>query len=90
MERIPLERVIEEIKALSVENQRQLWLWLATLLRDKRAIALHDEKELAWVLKGGLSVPPPMSEAQWEEFRSWKPMPLEGKPISETIIEERR
>src|SRR5437762_2815206 len=90
MDRIPLESLIEEIKSLSVDNQRQLLLWLATVLSEKRALTPQVERQLASVLDGSLSVPPPMSEAKWEALRQRKPIPFEGKPLSETIIEERR
>jgi len=42
------------------------------------------------LVKRGLLSPEPPRGIPVEELRSWKPISIRGKPLSETIIEERR
>ena len=44
------------------------------------------------MLKDGVldHIPRPLTQADIKAFEEYKPVPIEGKPLSETIIEERR
>ena len=77
------QRLAEELRQLSPEEQVQL---KAVLERE-----LLDELDRRLLAKGVISrIPPPPTEADIERWRSWKPIQIEGKPLSETVIEDRR
>ncbi len=61
------------------------------LRADMEQLSKEDQVDLC-LLKEGLliRIPPPLTQADIETFRQWQPVTIEGKPISETIIEERR
>jgi hypothetical protein len=87
-----VERVLKEIKALTPEEQRQVRAALDTLLPVTPKPQMSEEEfELMLVQKGilGETLEPP-SGNEIESFRSYKPIEVKGKPVSETIIEERR
>jgi hypothetical protein len=78
-----LQRLAEEVKQLTPEEQRQL--------KDQLDDVLLDEVDRRLLAKGSMSViPPPPTPADLERWRNWKPIEIEGKPLSETILEERR
>jgi hypothetical protein len=77
-----LEKVVDEIKSLTAEEQIQVRDLLNELLLSREAIQ-ED------MLKEGLvsDIKPPRSSLP---ERNFKPIEVKGKPVSETIIEERR
>jgi len=77
------QRLAAEAKSLSPEEQADLHKVLERLL-----LAEVDRRLLA---KGLINrIPPEPTEADIARFESWKPIHIEGKPLSETIIEDRR
>jgi hypothetical protein len=75
------EKLAEEIKALSPEEQRQL--------RDLLNRALMEELDRRLLAAGIISrIPPPITD--FTPYRDWKPVETQGRPLSEIIIEERR
>lgn len=49
----------------------------------------EDQLERDLLADGTLDqAPPPITDAM--AYRQWQPIPWEGKPLSETILEERR
>ena len=86
-----VERVLNEIKALTPAEQQQVRAALDTMLPVTSGPMSEEEFELMLVQKGilGKKRRPPSPE-EIESFRSYKPVEVKGKPVSETIIEERR
>jgi hypothetical protein len=82
-----LEKVIEEVKSLTLDEKRKLHTTLSELLTSPHPT--EDDFKQA-MLKAGLlnSIEP--REVDLESFKNYKPVEVEGKPVSETIIEERR
>ncbi len=85
------EKVVKLAKALhSAEQWRlldQLELWLCPY--DETMT--EDEIELEQLREGILDhVPRKPTKKDIERFEKWKPVKVKGKPVSETIIEERR
>jgi hypothetical protein len=86
-----VNRLLEEVKTLTLDERREL-----RSLLDEPAIAqpeLSKEAHLAGVLleRGIITrIRPKPTEADIARFNAWKPVPIEGKALSETIIEERR
>jgi hypothetical protein len=83
-----LDRVIEEVKALTPDEQYKLREWLDSLLIPAPQMT-EEEYERHLLAKGIISeIPPPITDLT--PFQSRKLMEVTGKPLSETVIEERR
>jgi hypothetical protein len=82
-----LEKVIEEVKALTLDEKRKLPATLSELLTSPQPT--EDDFKRAMVKAGLLNSIEP-SEVDLESFKNYKPVDIEGKPVSETLIEERR
>ena len=87
-----LEQILEEVRTLTPEEQRQVRAAL-----DEVSETNEDDvraREEAWERrmeeKGLLCPREPVTEAELEEMRRFQPVVVSGKPVSETIIEERR
>lgn len=84
-------RVLEEAKTLSLEERQQLRQMLERLPVDKPKLSKGEQLDQLLLQRGVISrIPPNATEADIARFRAWKPVPIEGKPLSETIIEDRR
>jgi len=70
-----LDRVMDQIKTLSPDEVEQLLEAVHNIVLTNRI--------------PGIDRPLP-SETDIEAFRNYKPITVEGKSVSETIIEERR
>jgi hypothetical protein len=81
-----LERVVEEVKAMTPDEQQQLRDVLNELLSNPQNIEYLLQKSLHE--SGLLSEIKPSRTGQTR--RAFKPIEVKGKPVSETIIEERR
>ena len=81
-----LEKVVDEIKSLTAEEQIQVRDLLNELLLSPEAIDRLIQEDM---LKEGLvsDIKPPRSSLP---ERNFKPIEVKGKPVSDTIIEERR
>jgi hypothetical protein len=92
-----VQAVIEQVKQLSVQEQQELRAMLESSRPTEPYPSSEDERRridelnLRLLAKGLIShIPPPLTAEEGARFRAWKPVPIEGKPLSETIIEERR
>jgi len=86
------QELLAEIHKLPAEERQRL---LDTLSREQdhqsessRPIS-EDEIERILLAKGIISEIPPLSEYS-DEDENFEPIEVPGKPLSETIIEERR
>jgi hypothetical protein len=83
------EKILEEVKALSADEQRQLRELLDTLVASSHAQRTEDEFEQKLLQVGLLSeVKPPITDSS--SYQGRRPVETKGKPLSEIIIEERR
>ena len=83
-----LDQVIEEVKALTPDEQRKLRELLDDLLAPAPQMS-EEEFEQHLLAKGAISeIPPPITDLT--PFQNRKLMDVKGKPLSETVIEERR
>ena len=84
-----LDRIREEVKALTRDEQRSLRDMVDELLVKSSPTMTEEEFEQHLLKKGVISrIPPRMRDANFEANR--KLIKVEGKPVSEIIIEERR
>jgi hypothetical protein len=79
---------LEEVKALTPEEQRQLREMLDSVVAVPEPLSAEDELERRLLEVGLLSEIPPGGDL--ESYRRYTPVEIKGKPVSETIIEERR
>jgi hypothetical protein len=82
-----LDKIIEEVRSLLPEEQRQLIEQLNAILpaTEVRAVS-EDEVERLLAKQGIINLPAEMPSVTARP----KPIHVSGKPVSETIIEERR
>jgi len=89
---VDLDRVIELARHLPREEQERLRgllnHWLSVPVRAPTALT-EDEVEAKLLAEGILDyVPPPIKDLS--AFKGRKLVRVQGKPLSETIVEERR
>ncbi len=89
MEQAILEKVLEEVKSLTPEEQIKVRELLDDILPLKKNPPTREEYEKYLLAKGVISHIPTRQPPS-PERKAFKPIKVEGKPISETIIEERR
>ena len=86
-----VNKLFQQVLALNEAERRELQNLLE--VRAARQSVQAKEERLAQVLleEGVIShVPAKPTLADIERFNAWKPVPIQGKPLSETIIEDRR
>jgi hypothetical protein len=88
-----LDQLMEQVRALSPSEQWRLLEYLDALLAIPAGSPVgeelsEDEFEKQLVSEGMISAPPPRTDLS--SLNNWKPVEIQGKPLSETIIEERR
>ena len=84
-----LDRLIDEVKMLTPDEQRNLRDIVDELLAKTAPQMTEEEFEQRLLEKGVISrIPPPITDLT--PYRNRKLIEVKGKPLSETIIEERR
>jgi hypothetical protein len=87
-----LERVIEELKALTPAEQQKVRELIDSMLElsTETSATLSPEDLLDQrLLEDGVISEIPKRLPDPERLRDFKPVEVKGKPVSETIIEER-
>lgn len=86
-----VERVLNEIRALTLEEQRQVREALVEVETTAPNSQVTEEKFEQRMEELGIIARPQEPLADEASFHKFKPIKiLDGKPVSETIIEERR
>ena len=85
-----VEKVISEVQSLSNEELRELRERIDKILASPKMTEEEFDRHL--LAKGIISkIPPKLSDEEIAKIREFKPIEiLDGKPVSETLIEERR
>ena len=84
-----LDRLFEEVKTLTPDEQSSLRDMLDELVSTNAAQMTEDEFEQLLLDKGIITrIPPRIRDASF--YANRQPIEVEGKPVSEIIIEERR
>ncbi len=84
--------VIKLLNAASLLNEQERLELLQNLENQPARIAKSDgqsQLRQALIDRGLLDKQPPRGK-DMDRFRRWVPIPIQGKPLSQTIIEERR
>lgn len=84
-----LDRLVEEVKTLTPDEQRSLRNIVDELLATSAPQITEEEFERRLLEKGIISrIPSPITDLT--PYRNRKLIEVKGKPLSETIIEDRR
>lgn len=84
-----LDRLIEQVKTLTLDEQRSLRDMVDELLVKSAPTMTEEEFEQHLLRKGVISrIPPRIRDTSF--YANRKLIEVEGKPVSEIIIEERR
>ena len=83
-----LEAVMEEVKSWTLDEQRQLRAQLDAILAASEAE--REERFKQVLLQAGLIAEMKPHDVDVKAFHDYIPIQIKGKPLSETIIEERR
>jgi hypothetical protein len=91
MSPINFDQVWEAVKTLTPSQRRRLRKLIDALRFKGQPLTPQDELDLL-LLKDGVidRIPRPATDLAIKAFEEYQPVPIEGKPLSETIIEERR
>ena len=82
-----LDRVLEGVRSLTAAERQELRTRLDRW--PSPSPSTEDELDRRLLCAGVIGqVPTPLTDLA--PYRRWKPITLKGKPLSETIIEERR
>jgi hypothetical protein len=92
-----LDKIKEEMKTLAPEELQQVRELVDSLLSEpatkpQTEDELEDAFERELAAEGFIAPvePPAATDEAVREFRAYKPITVEGQPLSEMIIEERR
>ena len=84
-------RLLEQVKTLSPEEREQLRLLMGQQPMATNELLKEDQLQQLLLERGVISrIPPKPTPEDIARFNAWKPIPIQGKPISQTIIEDRR
>lgn len=84
-----VSKVLEAAQALN-DAERQELLGLLENGAPRQAEATKQEQVRQALIERGLLDQQPPRGKDLERFRRWQPIPIQGKPLSQTIVEERR
>jgi len=87
---ISFSQIWEAVKELDRERQERLFNLLELLLERAEEPLSEEENLEIEMLKEGILDRVPSAPFDQKTFEEWVPVTIEGKPLSETIIEERR
>ncbi len=87
---VTVEQIVNEVRTLSAEDLRKVRNAVNSILETKETESPMTEQEFAQYLyeKGVIGKPPPPL-TDFSRYENYKPVRVEGEPVSETIIKER-
>ena len=88
---VTIEQIEHKVKTLSAEDLRKVRELVDSLLEKKESKPTMTEEEFAQHLyEKGIIGKPPMPITDFSRYENYKPVKVKVKPVSDTIIEERR
>lgn len=85
-----LEKILETVKSLTPEEKAKVREVLDDVFPPEKPTISREEYEKYLLAKGVISHIPTRTGKRPKELKDFKPIEVEGEPISETIIRERR
>ena len=90
MPAMSFDQIWKAVKELPVKQQRRLRKLMDALRFKCQPLTPEDEADLLLLKEGVIdTIPRPPTAADLKAFREYKPIEVEEKPLSESIIEER-
>jgi len=91
MAALNFDQVWQAVQTLTPCQQQRLRKLLNALRFMHQPLTPEEQLQLL-LLKDGVidHIPRPITEADRQIFQEYKPVPIEGRSLSETVIEERR
>ena len=91
MATLNFDQVWQAVQGLTSRQQQRLRKLLDALRFMHQPLTPEEQLQLLLLKDGVIDyVPRPSSEGDMRAFQEYQPVPIEGKPLSETVIEERR
>ena len=88
---VTIEQIENEVKQLSADDLRKVRELVDSLLEKIEIKPQITEEEFAQHLyKKGIIGKPPPPITDFTRYDNYKPVKVEGEPVSDTIIKERR
>ena len=85
-----VNEVLDAVRALSPEERAQVRALLDSLQGASEPQMTEDQFARYLAAKGVVTLPEPMTEEDLAEEDEWEPIEVQGTPLSQMIIEERR
>lgn len=87
---VALEKIVDEIKALTPEQRQRVREMLDNAETPEQELQRREDEFKQRLLDKGIVIHIPLENVELLPFENYVPIEIEGKPLSETIIEERR
>jgi hypothetical protein len=84
-----VDKILQAVQALNDAERSELINQVGTRVAQQPELTKQQRLRQQLVAESLLSHIPPKGK-DIERFRRWEPIPIKGKPLSETIIERRR
>lgn len=86
-----LQRALQDVRALNLEERKQLLAMLGVQSPPSVPASAEERAQAAMLAKGIIGrIPPPATPADLARYRSITAVVVEGRPVSESLIEDRR
>jgi hypothetical protein len=86
-----VDRILQEVNSLSLPEREQLLAMLGPAQSPPTPPSVDDLAIAAMLRKGIIrQIPRPPTPEDIARYDSWVPVEIEGKPVSESLIEDRR
>jgi hypothetical protein len=82
-------KILQDIETLS-DDERQELLRLLSNGSGRESGLTKEEQLQRQLVAEGLVSHIPARKKDIERYRNWQPVTIQGKPLSQTIVEERR
>ncbi len=91
MSTVDFDQIWEAVKRMDASHRRRLHNLLRALRFKPQPLTPQDELELLLLKEGVIDhIPRPLTEVDLQAFQAYQPVPVQGKPVSETVVEDRR
>jgi hypothetical protein len=84
-----VNKILQEMDALNDGERQEFLRLLASRGGVESTLSAEGRLQRQLLAEGLVSHVPPRTK-DVERYRQWQPVAIEGKPLSETIVEERR
>ncbi len=91
MSTVDFDQIWAAVKRMDASHRRRLHKLLRALRFKPHPLTPQHELELLLLKEGVVDdIPRPLTEVDIQAFQAYQPVPVQGKPVSETAVEDRR